>query len=375
MPYATFYKSCMPKLKVVQLSFEDFLAGLGLPTKEQFNIAPEKRKLTIELPYKKIKKGFKVKDPMWILPQRPSWPASEVASHYSTFYIPKKTGGMREINAPDEELSMYLTNLKYYFEVQCLGLAHEAAHAYIKERSTVTCVKVHQKNESNWFLKLDFHDFFGSHNLDYTMKMLSNVFPWCVLMKKKAYRDELRASLEYAFLNNKLPQGTPLSPTLTNILMNPIDYKIQKFCWGLNKKLAYTRYADDVYISSPYKFNMNEIQTEIINILKEFNAPFTLNTEKTHFGSRAGRNWILGLMLNKDNNVTIGHKQNQRLRASINNLMNDFVSGVTWSPEDKYAIQGMLSYAKMVEPDYIKHVISTYEKKYGVTMKQILRTV
>ncbi len=375
MKYVTFYKECAPDVKVVQLSLEDFLMGLGLDDENQYKLAPAKKKLTIALPYDKVRKGFKVTAEMFDIPKPPSWPTSEIAEHYQTFFIPKKTGGLREINAPDEELSLYLTQLKYYFEYTCLGLTHNAAHAYVKERSTVTCVRQHQNNKSNWFLKLDFHDFFGSHTLDYTMKMLNEIFPWCVLMKNKTYKENLSNALEYAFLNGKLPQGTPLSPTLTNILAVPIDYKIQNLCFSLKAKMVYTRYADDIYISSPYDFDYKTLQSKIKDILKEFNAPFSLNEEKTHYCSRAGRNWILGIMLNKDNVTTIGHKQNQRFRAMINNLCKDSLNQIKWSAEDKMILQGQIAYASSIEADYVSHVIQTYESKYGVSIKKLLKTM
>ena len=44
--------------------------------------------------------------------------------------------------------------------------------------------------------------------------------------------------------NNILPIGFPSSPVISNIIFRKIDILIQKYCE--NKKIIYTRYADDM---------------------------------------------------------------------------------------------------------------------------------
>lgn len=70
---------------------------------------------------------------------------------YETFKIPKKSGGLRTINAPQDELKAALRELKAIFEQDCKAMWHAAAYAYVPGRSTMDCVKKHQKNESRWF--------------------------------------------------------------------------------------------------------------------------------------------------------------------------------------------------------------------------------
>lgn len=80
---------------------------------------------------------------------------------YTSFRIPKRTGGFRTIDAPSEELKKIQRNLAYFFQHDLGALAHEAAHAYVKGRSPKTSLEVHQANHSKWFLKLDIKDFFS----------------------------------------------------------------------------------------------------------------------------------------------------------------------------------------------------------------------
>ena len=94
--------------------------------------------------------------------------------------------------------------------------------------------------------------------------------------------------------NGRLPQGSPISPLITNIMMIPIDLEIAKWCREQKPHLVYTRYADDILISSEFNFKWHEVQLKLIEILKKFETPFSLNAEKTRYGSSAGRNWKSG---------------------------------------------------------------------------------
>ena len=223
---------------------------------------------------------------------------------YSTFRIPKQTGGFRRIDAPCEELQDQLRKLVRFISDDCGVLYHTSAFAYIKQRSIVDCVNKHKKNESKWFLKTDFSGFFPNTTLDFTMKMLSMVFPLSEVCKDNEGYQELKKAISLGFLNGGLPQGTVLSPMLTNCFMIPIDHKL--FNTLAERKLVYTRYADDIHISAQEKFPYKEIVKLIENTLKEFDAPYVIKKEKTHYGSRNGKNWNLGLMLNRDNEITVG---------------------------------------------------------------------
>lgn len=374
--YCTLLKTCLEKKEEVQLTFEDFLNGLGSLDPEQYTTKYEKRIVTFETKYEdsmeKLYNSSFAKQAK-TLPALPDelCDCSDLTKHYSSFKIPKKSGGLRQIDAPDEILKEYLSRWKFFIEWSLLVLPHNAAHAYVPGRSTYTALKVHQENKSKWFLKLDIHDFFGSHNKEYVMNTLNDIFPFTILFKDQEYKNNFEKAIYYAFLNDKLPQGTPLSPTLTNVLMAGIDYDIQNYCNA--KGLVYTRYADDILISSKYDFEWKNVQKKIVEILKNHKTPFEINKKKTRYGSSAGRNWNLGLMLNKDNKITIGHKENQRLRAMINNFCNDHIRGINWTYEDRQHLAGLIAYTKSIEPDYMNHVISTYRQKFNFDILKVLR--
>lgn len=295
-------------------------------------------------------------------------------SLYHSFCIPKKTGGLRHINAPEPELMNALRNLKTIFEENFHALYHTSAFAYIGGRCTIDAVKRHQQNESKWFAKLDLHDFFGSTTLDYVLHMFSMVFPFSEVIKEKNGEIALRTALDLAFLDGGLPQGTPISPLITNVMMIPVDFRLANGFRNFEKqKYVYTRYADDFIISSRFDFDVRKVEKFVVDTLKDFGAPFTINAKKTRYGSSAGRNWNLGVMLNKDNNITVGSKKKRQMQTMLFNYAADKKNGVKWPLGDIMHMNGLLSYYKMVERETMNAIITHLNEKMGVNIESMIR--
>ena len=295
---------------------------------------------------------------------------------YYSFLIPKKKGGFRRIDAPNIELMDALRKLKEILE-KSFGadmIYHTSAFAYIKGRSTLDAVKRHQANESRWFAKFDLSNFFGNTTMDFVMKQLSVIYPFCVFMDHPECRDELEKALDLAFLNGGLPQGTPISPLITNIIMTPIDYKIAKTLRNLdNDRFVYTRYADDFIISSRYNFNFKNVEQLICDTIKDFGADFTLNRAKTRYGSSTGQNYNLGLMITADNRITIGNAKKRNIELLMRNYAMDVRNGKRMALEDAQVLAGQLSYFRAVESDVFDRIVSFINEKYGINFMSELK--
>lgn len=295
-------------------------------------------------------------------------------SLYRSFFIPKKSGGLRRINAPEPELMDALRRQKAMYENDFHALYHTSAFAYIRRRCTVDAVKRHQANSSRWFAKLDLHDFFGSTTLDFVMSMFSMVFPFSEVVKVPEGEAQLRKALELAFLDGGLPQGTPISPLITNVMMIPVDFKLTKALRDYNRQqFVYTRYADDFTISSKYDFDVRAVEKLVVETLGGFGAPFSINASKTRYGSSAGRNWNLGVMLNKDNKITVGYKKKRQFQSMMYNYISDRRSGVAWPREDIMAMQGLHSYYRMVEREAIDAIVRHTNEKLGVDVLRAIK--
>ena len=345
--YITYYKR---KETHPNPTFMDFLAGItNETTYEKTTVLVD---ATQEELLNRVSK-IRVPEPLPLTPDK---------IKYTTFLVPKRKGGYRTINAPEPTLMRSLEAYKIYFETLSI-LPHESAHAYVKNRSTITALRPHQQNESKWFLKIDFSDFFGSFNKERILEQFSKVYPLNGLLISDS-RQKIEQIIEHCLKDGVLPQGAPTSPSITNICMVPIDYAIDNYCKKAN--LVYTRYADDMIISGKEPF-------DFISLVRAINTKLTpewlnINPAKTRYGSNGGRNWNLGLMLNKNNEITIGHKKKEILKATIfNALINDL------SAQEKMETAGYIAYARQIEQDYVNAIIKKLEQKTGQNLKERLK--
>ena len=292
---------------------------------------------------------------------------------YRHFSIPKRSGGLRPIDAPCDELQYALGELKHILADKFGVLYHTAAFAYVTGRSITQVDYKHQANKSNWFLKTDFSGFFPSTTLDFAMSMIEKVFPISEICKVEEGKSELRKALSLGFLNNQLPQGTVLSPTLTNMIMIPMDHEM--FNYFAHKHMVYTRYADDICVSCVQKFDARKTLEYMKSVLRKWNAPWTIKPEKTHFitNKASTSNWILGLNLNKDNNITVGWERKKFFKVMTTNLIMDYKHHVRWPIDDVQHYQGLLSYYKMVEKEYFTNLLIHFEDKFRVKMDKVIK--
>ena len=374
MPYITIKQPPV----YYQITFEDMIAGIQDLNKYVMPNVTNTRTYRVDQPNRKLLENTDITEMIETLKtfnrSKEALFAQDRASLYHTFYIPKSSGGLRRIDAPLLELMNALRELKTLFETQMFALYHTTAFAYVRGRSTVDAIKRHQRNESKWFLKLDFSNFFGSTTPEFVLDMMARLFPFSEIVKRQDGCEELTKALGLCFLNENLPQGTPISPFITNLMMIPIDHKISNSLRSFNKKLfVYTRYADDLLISCKIDFDKNSVQKFVSDTLAEFNAPFIIKQDKTRYGSAAGRNWNLGLMLNKNNQITIGHKRKKEFKAMLDNYMRSRKSGNGWSLHDIQVLNGLISYYRMVEKDYIDYLLRQYSEKHETDIEQCIK--
>lgn len=295
-------------------------------------------------------------------------------SLYSTFYVPKRSGGLRQIDAPCPELMDALVVLRRIFTEDFHALYHTNAYAYITGRCTVDALKVHQANQSKWFVSLDLSNFFGSTTLDFMMQQFGMVFPFSEIVKYPVGKNELRTALSLATKNGVLPQGTPISPLITNVMMIPFDYELSKRLRNFEKNsYVVTRYADDFDISSKYDFDYHKIEELVKEILNSFNAPFKLNEKKTHYCSSSGKNYMLGLLLNKDNEITVGHKAKKQFQNMLHAYVMDRRSGRAWDLHDVQVLKGHYDYYYGVEKEATTGIIEHMNEKLNADILRYMK--
>lgn len=290
-----------------------------------------------------------------------------VGNRFHVYEIPKKSGGMRKIEEPIPEVMSFLNKVKDFLEIEMKFHPHPASFAYVKQKNTLDAIKVHQRAENQWFLKLDFHDFFGSITLPLTLNRLWEIYPFGYMKNFGDFEEDMVKILSVAFnWKGQLPQGTPLSPTLSNICMLHSDFEISESCE--RRGIAYTRYADDMLFSAKEKNALFLVEGWVNHITPK---ELKLNPDKTRLGSIAGRNWNLGLMLNKDNNITVGKKNKDVMRATLYQMAMKIKNGETVGSEETSKFVGLYNYYRYIEPEYFDKITSRIIAKTGIDLFEI----
>lgn len=223
---------------------------------------------------------------------------------YKTFYIPKRNGKKRKIEAPDDELKKVQYKLIKTCKLFRLPPG-QFAHGFIKGRNVATAMMPHVNKK--YVIKFDIKDFFNSIKLPNT-KLTCKETPFDMKTLKpffKCKKKNCNIALCYKDKDQHLPQGAPTSPTLANLYLWNADYKIAKTLAAID--VDYTRYVDEIILSSNSR-NIFVTKTIIKNILKPYNLE--LNDEKTRVFKN--RKCVLSIVVNKKLNIPRTLKKNLR---------------------------------------------------------------
>ena len=164
---------------------------------------------------------------------------------YREFTIPKKSGGVRRIQAPNSELK---TIQRRILRRLLAGLkSHTAAVGFEQGKSIVTGARQHTQKAI--VLRFDIVDFFPSTKQTRVYNYFRRI-GWNRRVAKLLCR--------LVTHENSLPQGAPTSPRLSNLINYLMDHCIQKFVASYDG--TYTRYADDITVSfSDPDTNLEEV--------------------------------------------------------------------------------------------------------------------
>jgi RNA-directed DNA polymerase len=201
---------------------------------------------------------------------------------------------------------------------------HPYAKAYVPKKNIKENVRFHTKHKL--VVTFDIHDFFGSITSDSVYGIFLN-------MGYETWVADLLAKL--CCLNNKLPQGAPTSPALSNIYLYDFDEKMMKFC--LERHIFYTRYADDMTFSGD--FDVKELKNMVVFLLKE--KHLLLNDAKTRVMNQNQRQIVTGCVVNQ--RIHLPSEQLKKIRQEIYYIK-------------KFGLEGHLQNIGCEKKNYLKHL-------------------
>jgi RNA-directed DNA polymerase len=224
-----------------------------------------------------------------------------IPNQYKTFEIPKKRGGARKISAPSSNLKLIQKSL--YREFAEMKTFKPCVNGFVTGRDIARNARPHVGHRH--LLNVDLEDFFGSINYGRVYGLLSSS-PFNLPKAVAA------AITKACILDNKLPQGAPTSPIISNMICSRMDSELSKL--AKSHGCIYTRYADDLTFSSrtrPIALATRErqadgtysygVSTTLATII-EANG-FRINFSKIRMSSREHRQEVTGLIVNKRLNV------------------------------------------------------------------------
>lgn len=217
--------------------------------------------------------------------------------YYNSFTIPKKNGGVRNITASNGSLKILQEKLNQI--LQLVYTPNAAIHGFTLNKSIVTNASKHLRKKN--LLNFDLLDFFPSINLGRVRGVLISFFG--------LGSEAATIIANICCYNNSLPQGSPTSPILSNMICFDLDKQFQSF--AMKNGCIYTRYADDITFSTSKSlfpksiaFEENEIirlGPKIIKILEE--NSFKINPLKTRLNNRLQHLGVTGITVNEKLNV------------------------------------------------------------------------
>lgn len=244
---------------------------------------------------------------------------------YRTFFIKKRNGGYRVIEAPIASLKEAQQKILLYL-LEPLP-SHEAALGFIKGKSPKDNAERHLG--ARIILNMDIKDFFPS-----IKKMLVRE-----VLQKYFTQNEIETILSLVCYKGRLPQGSPCSPYISNLVCKQLDCELNRL--AIDNKLIYTRYADDLTFSSKdIEFKMKNLISLVEAVCNKHG--FRMNRAKTRIAKPGKRMAVTGICINTER-LTISRRYRRLLRAILHNHKNDRIT--KHSPEQA---QGMLAWVNHV---------------------------
>lgn len=308
---------------------------------------------------------------------------NNVFRRYRQFQIKKKSGGTRIITAPRNR--SFLMMLQAVNEIlKAMYKPSDYAMGFAEGRSVVTNATIHKGH--NYIFNIDLKDFFPSVEQSRVWKRLqlepfkfprqiANVIAGLCSMRQARERvcetKKHENDKKYKYI---LPQGSPVSPIITNMVCDTLDRRLA----GLARRfgLYYSRYADDITFSSMHYVYApdGEFRTELRRLISE--QGFTVNDDKTRLQKLGARQEVTGIIVSKKLNVTRKYKEDIRNILYIWDRYGYTAATAKFLPKYKRAkghvkkgnpdlrnvIDGKLMYMKMIKGEEDSVYIKLYAK-------------
>lgn len=237
---------------------------------------------------------------------------------YEETPITKKNGSNRIISKPHSIIKNVQREVNEILQINYNPPSN--VHGFIKSfnnetKTILTNANKHTKKKI--VMNFDIEGFFDSIHFGRVYGLL--------LAKPFLLDKQLAAKFATLFTyKDKLPQGAPTSPIISNIICIELDHKLVQY--SKKQTITYTRYADDLTFSTNRSsINIPRIEKDIVRIINK--CGFKINKDKTRVQFSKQRQIVTGLIVNKK--VNIKKDYIKRIRAMLHSWQKDGIAVAT----------------------------------------------
>lgn len=233
---------------------------------------------------------------------------------YYKFDIPKRSGGTRTILSPNPDLKCLQKRLSILLQ-DCIdeinknkNIKGSISHGFKRGYSVITNAEPHRKRR--YVFNIDLEDFFGCINF-------GRVRGFFIKNNNFNLNEKVATVLAQIICHdNALPQGSPCSPVVSNLIAHILDIQLASLAHKYN--CSYSRYADDITFSSNKPFFPDQIAKHNENTLWSHGESleraitkhgFTINSKKTRMQYRDSRQSVTGLTVNRKTNSRLEYRR------------------------------------------------------------------
>lgn len=268
---------------------------------------------------------------------------------YKHYQIEKRTGGKRDIFHPTPNLKAVQRWLVKE-HLQALPV-HESVHSYRAGRGIRQHAEAHA--HSNFLLRLDFKDFFPSITQEWLLQfLLQSAREGTLSLDDHAIAACMRVLCRFNKFDGSLALsiGAPSSPAISNAILYSADVETHTQCAKLG--CLYTRYADDIYVSSRAKGVLDEAEGRVKAAFAQYAPRLQFNADKRINVSKKAKRVVTGLTLTSDRKISVGRE----VKRSIKTLV--FLhTAKRLDPLERPRLCGLISYVKDVEPAFYDSLV------------------
>jgi RNA-directed DNA polymerase len=266
---------------------------------------------------------------------------------YKTFDIPKAGGGTRTIHAPTERLKRLQGRLASAL-LECNSEIHEKkplpslSHGFEKGRSIFTNAWEHKSRR--YVLNIDIANFFPTINF-------GRIRGFFIYNREYALAPKSATLIaQIACFQGKLPQGSPCSPIIANLIAHLLDVRMVRLAKA--HTCTYSTYADDLTFSTNQIKFPSAIAEELKgypgswvlseNLLNEIaRTGFSVNHRKTRMQCRPSQQLVTGLTVNEKVNIRAGYYRKSRKMCSALFKHGHYYTELSTSPAPTVAVPGV----------------------------------